>query len=192
MALQLISTINPELNTEAAELDSLIHRVAAQDSTALNDLYQKTSSSIYGFALSILKNTHDAEDVLHDSYLSIYSAAGSYRTSGKPMAWILTIAKNHCLQKLRDHKRSADIPQEDWEPYLQSREGISTEDKLVLHGCMSRLSDQERQIVVLHAVAGFKHRETAKMLHLPLSTVLSKYNRAIKKLNTYLSQGGQI
>lgn len=191
MALQLISTINSELNTDTAELDALILGVAAQDSTAFHGLYEKTRSAIYAFALSVLKNTHDAEDVLHDCYLNIHSAAGAYRTSGKPMAWILTIARNLCLQKLRDYKKSADIPQEDWEPYLQSRESISVEDKLVLHGCMELLSDQERQIVVLHAVAGFKHRETAKMLRLPLSTVLSKYNRSIKKLNTYLSEEGR-
>lgn len=191
MALQLISTTHPELNTDADELDSLIGRVAAQDSMALSELYQLTRSSIYAFALSILKNTHDAEDVLHDCYLNLYSAARSYRPAGKPMAWIFTIARNLCLIKLREYKKSADIPQEDWEIYLQAREGLSVEDKLVLHGCMERLTDQERQIVILHAVAGFKHRETAKMLHLPLSTVLSKYNRSIKKLNTYLSQGGQ-
>lgn len=191
MALQLISTTHSELNTDTAELDSLILRVAAQDSMALHDLYEKTSSAIYAFALSILKNTHDAEDVLHDCYLNLYSAAGSYRSTGKPMAWILTIARNLCLIKLREYKKSADIPQEDWELYLTSREGISVEDRLVLLGCIERLTDQERQIVILHAVAGFKHRETAKMLHLPLSTVLSKYNRSIKKLNTYLSQGGQ-
>ena len=52
--------------------------------------------------------------------------------------------------------------------------------------CLERLSDQERQIVALHAVAGFKHREIAALLELPLSTVLAKYARAIRKLKQYL------
>ena len=107
------------------------------------------------------------------------------------MAWILTITRNLCLQKLREQKKTADIPQEDWEPYLQHREALSPEDRLILQVCMNQLSDEERQIVILHAVAGFKHREIAKSLQLPLSTVLSKYNRALKKLKTYLSKGGQ-
>jgi RNA polymerase sigma-70 factor (ECF subfamily) len=51
---------------------------------------------------------------------------------------------------------------------------------------MERLSDEERQIIVLHAVAGFKHREIGEMLDLALPTVLSKYHRAIKKLRAYL------
>ena len=52
-----------------------------------------------------------------------------------------------------------------------------------------RLSDEERQIVVLHAAAGFRHREIADMLGLPLPTVLSKYHRTLKKLRTFLEKG---
>ena len=51
---------------------------------------------------------------------------------------------------------------------------------------MEQLSDGERQIVALHAVAGLRHRQIAALLELPLSTVLSKYARAIKKLKQYL------
>ena len=60
------------------------------------------------------------------------------------------------------------------------------EDRNVLLACMEQLSDQERQIVILHAVSGFKHREIAALLELPLSTVLSKYNRALKRLRQHL------
>lgn len=56
----------------------------------------------------------------------------------------------------------------------------------MLTQCMDRLSDQERHIVVLHAVGGLKHREIAAMLELPLPTVLSKYARALKKLRQHL------
>ena len=47
---------------------------------------------------------------------------------------------------------------------------------------MAGVSDEESQIVMLHAVAGLKHREIADMLDMPLATVLSKYNRALKKM----------
>ena len=83
--------------------------------------------------------------------------------------------------KLREYKKKSDIPKEDWEFYLDSHDNISYEDKLVIRDCMNKLSDEERQIVVLHAVSGFKHREIADILEIPLSTVLSKYSRAVKK-----------
>lgn len=82
----------------------------------------------------------------------------------------------------------SDISQEDWEPYLEACEHMSSEDKLVLTECMNRLSDTERQIVILHVVAGFRHREIAGILDTPLPTVLSKYSRAIKKLKKYIGK----
>lgn len=173
---------------ESSRLDRCLLGIADEDPQALADLYDCTSASVYAFALSILKNTQDAEDVLHDCYLHIYSAASGYRSSGKPMAWILTITRNLCLLKLRERKRMADIPPENWEPYLQACESTSPEDRLILTECMKLLSDEERQIVILHAVADFKHRETAKLLELPLSTVLSKYNRAMKKLKSHIGK----
>ena len=51
---------------------------------------------------------------------------------------------------------------------------------------MAALTDEERQVVMLHAVTGLKHREIAQLLELPLATVLSKYRRALKKLNLLL------
>ena len=75
---------------------------------------------------------------------------------------------------------------EDWERALADRSGLTAEDKSVLAACMERLSDEERQIVTLHALSGFRHREIAALLELPLPTVLSKYSRALKKLKEYL------
>lgn len=184
-------TIQSEFEQADAEtLDTLISQVAQKSDIAFAKLYKLTSDSVYGFALSVLKNTHDAEDVLQECYISIFNAASSYRSDGKPMAWILTITKNLCYQKLRKNSKIADIPEEDWERYLDSKENISIEDKLIISACMNILSDDERQIVVLHAVAGFKHKEIAHILNMHLSTVLSKYNRALKKLKTEIEKEG--
>ena len=98
------------------------------------------------------------------------------------MAWILTIARHHCYAYLRKNRRVSDIPVEEWERYLGEREEVTAEDRIVLKQCLNSLSEEESQIVVMHAVAGMKHREIAGMLDLPLATVLSKYNRALKKI----------
>lgn len=174
----------------AAELDRCLAALACGSLDALEPLYRRTSGAVYAFALSLLKNPHDAEDVLHDCYLNLCAGAESYRSAGKPMAWILTIARNLCYQKLRERQRTADLPEEDWEQWLRTREGLSQEDRVILRQCMELLSDEERQIVSLHAVAGFRHREIAALLSLPLSTVLSKYRRAIRKLRQHLERSG--
>ena len=155
---------------------------AARESLAA--LYHETKNAVYGFALSILKNAHDAEDVLQETYLKVYAAAGEYR-SGKPLAWILTIARNLSLMKLREQKRSAQLQDSQWEA-LEAPQRGSEEDRLVLETVLSRLSPEESQIVLLHAAAGFKHREIAAVLELPIATVISKYHRALKKLKAQL------
>ena len=172
-----------------AFLDRCIEETATGNMEGFKKLYTETKSSVYGFALSILKNPDDAEDVLQDCYVKVHSAAGDYKSQGKPMAWILTITKNLCLQLIRDKKKQADIPEEDWEKYIGENDAVSAEDNIVLTEILQTLSEDERQIVVLHAVSGLKHREIADFMKIPLSTVLSKYNRSLKKLNTKLTKG---
>lgn len=176
--------------TENTLLDTLLGRIAIGDTAALEALYRRTQTAVYSFALSVLKNAHDAEDVLHDCYVAVWNSAAQYRSQSKPMAWLITIAKNLCLQQLRAQRKTADMP-EDMHAFLPADSaGMSVEDRTVLSACMRQLSDGERQIVTLHAVAGFKHREIAAILQMPLATVLSKYNRAIKKLKQHLQAGG--
>lgn len=168
-----------------AHLDELIRRLATGDQDALEALYAETRAAVYGFSLSITKNGADAEDVLHETYLNVWSAAGSYRSKGTPMAWLLAIAKNLSLMKLRERKRWQELEPEEWE-LLPAAPGAGVEDRQLLESVLNRLAEEERQIVMLHAVAGMKHREIAALMDLALPTVLSKYHRALKKLRTYM------
>ncbi len=188
LLLSLSSFKNQNTETQNEKIERCILKLSEGDERAFEELYYLTKDSVYGFALTILKNTHDAEDVMHDCYINVYHGAGSYKSNGKPLAWMLTITKNLCLGKLRKSQRREDIPQEDWEKFLEEKEDISVEDKLVLRACMEMLTDEEREIVILHAVSGFKHREIASILDIALSTVLSKYNRAVKKLKNQLEK----
>ena len=167
---------------DGAVLDGWMARIAGGDKGALAEFYQKTHTAVYGFALSILKNTHDAEDVLQDTYVQVWQAALSYRPQGKPMAWLLTIARNLSMSRLREQSRTDTYVPEDWQDRLAEVTAVTQEDRLTLHALLDALEEQERQIVTLHALAGLKHREIAALLELPLATVLSKYSRALKKL----------
>lgn len=162
-------------------LDRCIQGIAENDRAAFEEFYNLTRASVYGYALSVLKNTHDAQDAMHDCYLSVYKSAAGYKSCGKPMAWVITIAKNHCLKRLNSQKAES-IGTETAENIFADSPELGDEDRMVISKCLTALSDEERQIVVLHAVAGFKHREIAEQLSLPVSTVLSKYSRALNKL----------
>lgn len=166
-------------------LEELLLSIQDGDQNALAALYRETSTSVYSFSLSILKNAYDAEDVLQECFIKIYESAKQYKPCGKTMAWILTIAKNLCFMHLRQQSRTEPLP-EQLDAQLTWSEEATTIDRVVLQQCMSRLTDEQRQIVVLHAVAGMKHREIAQLLDMALPTVLSKYHRALQKLRSHI------
>ena len=185
----LFTTIPAISSGETAGLDNRISEIAQGDREALAELYGKTHAAVYGFALSILKNAQDAEDVLQDCFLQIWHGASGYRSQGKPMAWIFTITRRLALMKLRERDKTVSMTPEDWQVQFADQPDLTREDRMTLEALLTVLSDEERQIVVLHSLTGLKHREIAGLLELPLPTVLSKYNRALKKLRAALKEG---
>ena len=168
------------------DLESLLLGVAAEDSHSLEELYHRTRTAVYGLVLSYLKHPQDAEDVTQDAFVRIWDTAASYRPQGKPMAWLLTVARNLALMRLRERGKTQELTDEEWSALPARAPDVTPEDRHVLRAALSLLSEQERQVVMLHAVTGLKHREIAQLLELPLATVLSKYRRALKKLNLLL------
>lgn len=170
--------------------DDIIIKVGEEDKEAFRILYELSDKAVYGYALSIVKNVQDAEDIMQDTFIRIREAAHLYQPKGKPMAWVLTITKNLCYMKLRQKQKTLDTLSEEMENDIHLSYQLQAEDKLVLDKAFQILSDMERQIVILHIVSGLKHREIAKLVGCPLGSILSKYNRAIKKLRNHLSEGG--
>lgn len=167
-------------------LEEYIERMIDRDKEALENLYELTKTSVYGFVLSLLKDKHEAEDVFQEVYIKIYENVELYQSKGKPMAWILTIAKNLCYMKLRKHKKHESI--EDMHEILPHKKKDNVEDRIILNAAFKNISDEERNIIMLHVIGGLKFHEISRMLELPLSTVLSKYHRAMKKLKSILKE----
>ena len=192
MILFLSMVVPPDPSTEHHKKlkidEKLFARIAADDMAAFEELYRVTERSVYAFVLSILKNHDDALDVAQDTYLRIRAAAHLYKPMGKPMAWVFTIARNLSISKIRSRKLSDSVQVDDLENDLSFSYVTDSGDKLVLQTAFKILSDQEREIILLHTISGFAHREIAESLNMPLSTVLSKYHRGLKKLKKYLKE----
>ncbi|WP_297721907.1 RNA polymerase sigma factor [Intestinimonas sp.] len=169
--------------------EGLLPRVGQGDRAALEALYVQTEKAVYALALSLLRDPEDARDVTQEVYLKVRAAAHLYVPQGKPLAWLFTITRNLCRDLQRSQSRDGQSP-EDLENDARFSYVSDPTDRLVLEAALKTLGDEERQVVLLHAVSGLKHREIAQDLGLPLSTVLSRYNRALKKLKRYLTDEG--
>ncbi len=170
-----------EMEYTNRDLDRWLREAGRGDRESLRLLYKATAPAVYAYALSILKNRFDAEDVLQDCFLKIQSGT-DYTQQGKPMGWLMTVTRNLCLKRLRDQSRSESLT----DPALVTAGLSDAEDRLLIESCLRDLGEEERQIVILHAVAGFTCREIGQHLGLKTPTVITKYRRAIQKLKSML------
>ncbi len=178
----IIMALHEEAESLSDKLEALLALMAQGDKDALAELYELTYPSVYGFAMSMSQTPHDAEDILQETFINAFNAADRYVPHGKPMAWLMTIAKNLARMRLRELGKTTHLPDEDWSCYLSDKQSVTSDERILLTKALELLSETEQQIVMLFAVSGLKHREIAQLLDLPLATVLSKYSRAIKKL----------
>ena len=177
---------------EAAERDRQIEeyiaRMARGDMDAMGELYALIRTDLFAYALSKTGHRADAEDITHDTFVRVWQYAPAYEPQGKPMAWILTVEHNLIRRARQLGQRRAEL---EYAEHMEHSENIEEEvlRSEFLRELMRTLTPEEREVVVLHAVSGLKHREIAALLDQPLSTVLSRYNRAIKRLQLTVKEG---
>ena len=164
------------------EVNNYLERIALNDIEAFNELYNLINNNVYSFALSILKNSEDAKDVMQEVFITIYHNAYKYQNQNKPMAWILTITKNIAYTKIRNNKKTINVDE------IEFITKPNHDDKILVEYLLNNLTTEERNIIILHAMNGFKFYEIAKILDLKLTTTLSKYHRAIKKLKELIKE----
>lgn len=172
------------VTTKNEQIEKLIAGLARGNMYAMDKLYQLIKTDVYAFALSKSGNQQDAEDIMQDTFVQIYKYAKSYKPMGKPLAWIFTIATNLANRRFQLNQRIILTDEEDAEVADTRRFENSVVDNEYLTQLLNTLSREEQEIITMHVVSGLKHAEIARILGKPLSTVLSRYNRAIKKLQT--------
>lgn len=171
---------------DRAALDRLLLAAGQGDRAAFAGLYEAARGAVYAAALGMLRDPHAAQDLCQDAFVRIWESAPRYRSEGSPMAWMLTITRNLARMALRGAGRQQTLTEEEWAALPGETAGLAGEDALVLREALQSLDEEERQVILLHAVSGLKHREIAALMERPLSTILSKYQRGLKKLKNRL------
>lgn len=183
-----------------ASLTPLVARIAAGDQGALAELYDCTAAKLLGFALLIVKDQQDAEEVVCDVYLQLWRSSLRYDpTRGSVLAWMLAICRARAIDRHRYRRRRArsfgDVAvseagargaAEDGEPcdLLQQLEQGSA-----IRSALERLSPVRRQLLALAFFQGLSHEEISIETNLPVGTVKSHIRRALATLRVYLGPG---
>ena len=192
--LILLETMAEErrLATAPEILEPLMAQLAGGNQETLAELYHRCRASVYGLALSYLKNRHDAEDITQDTFVRVWENAGQYRSQGTPLAWLLTITRNLALMKLRERGRIQDMEPEDWERLAADNPMVTVEDRHVLEAALTALADDERQIVILrYGLTGEKpltQQQVADILKISRSYVSRIEKKALEEMRVQLEK----
>lgn len=189
------------MNSEApdAELIALLDRVAGHDHAALKELYERCSPKLFGLAVRVVSEREWAEDVLQEAFLTIWRAAGDYRSSlSPPMAWMGLIVRSRGLDFLR--RRTADrihLTQELDEAIADTLASDApspmdtahaSEQAWALHQCLGQLENRQREVFSLAYIRDLSHSELATQLNLPLGTVKTWIRRGLEQLRLCMAR----
>lgn len=164
----------------------LIERCKKGEREAQYRLYRMYSKAMYNICLRMLKNEMDAEDVLQNSFIDIFTKLGSYRYQSTPGAWIKRIVINNCINHIKKSKiyledfddQLLTIPEEEIDPKVLNVAGVKK--------AIEQLPNGYRIVFNLYAIEGYDHKEIAEILGITEATSKSQYSRARKKLKDKL------
>ena len=175
-----------------ARLAELLARAGLGDRKAFADLYAAAAPKLFAVSLRIVRERQLAEEVLQDSFVSIWNHAAEYaRERSAPSTWMAAIVRNRSLDVVRRHREEPDVDDERAanlvdEAAAPDRDAEARAEAHSLARCMGELEAEERQTVALAFFQGLTHSELAAHLRRPLGTVKTHVRRALARLRECL------
>jgi RNA polymerase sigma-70 factor (ECF subfamily) len=170
----------------------LVAKTLAGDMRALETLIRLHNGTLYRTARAILRDDAEAEDAVQDAFLQAFRALGSFRGESKLSTWLVRIAANEALMRLRRNANAAartDVEADE----LVSREAgpertvQSSELRQLLEARIGALPEDYRAVFMLRAIEELSVEETAAALGIPEATVRTRYFRARNLLRKALA-----
>jgi RNA polymerase sigma-70 factor, ECF subfamily len=207
--IQLLSATNPhQLPSSIAKEDEHLLVAAAKrgDGAAFEELVNRYERKIFRLTMNITRNREDAEDAMQDAFLKSYSHLKDFQEDSRFYTWLVRIAANEALMRLRKRRPnqfSLDEPIEgdedlmprelqDWGPSPEQR-FAQTEMHEILSEVIDKLEPDFRVVFVLRDIEELSTEETAKTLGISVPAVKSRLLRARlklrQKLDRYFRQG---
>lgn len=150
----------------------------------------------YTLARYLLRDEHDAQDVVQDAVLRALRHFEGYR-EGDARAWLLSIVRNCCHTWHRRHRADKRELSIDLVPPIASstepadRAAIEASDRAVIHQALDALPEEFREVIVLREIEDLSYKEISEVVGVPIGTVMSRLARARKRLALLLRQGEQ-
>jgi len=175
-------------------LAQLLSRTALAERAAFEQLYIATRAKLFAVSLRIVRERFLAEEVLQDSFVSIWTHASEYaRARSAPLTWMTAIVRNRSLDVVRRTREDPDI--DDALTLAMVDEGASPEREAVarsqahrVRACLEELDAEQRQSIALAFFHGLSHSELAQHIGRPLGTVKTHIRRGLLRMRDCLAR----
>ncbi len=164
----------------------LIAKARRGDVEAYNLLVSRWERRIFSYLFRLVSNREDAMDLSQDVFLKAYQNLPKLDDESRFSAWLFRIAHNEAFSLLRKRRPEADLAGEP-RPVDTGSRLLPMELSLAVESALKRLSDDQREAVLLKVYQGFKFEEMAEVLGCPVSTVKSRLYTALDLLKATLS-----
>lgn len=162
-----------------AQLEEIILKCREENSSAQTALYNLFSSRMYGVCLRYSKNTAEAEDILQEGFVRVFSKISQFEFKGSFEGWMRRIMVNTALEKFRKQDRLYPVEEmKVFESTEWSEETISAITADDLLGIIQELPPRYRMVFNLYAIEGYSHQEIGEMMNISEGTSKSNLSRA--------------
>ncbi|WP_426700368.1 sigma-70 family RNA polymerase sigma factor [Rhodanobacter sp. Col0626] len=177
---------------ERDELNQLLQQTGRNDQKAFAELYKRTSSKLFGVCLRMLRDRGEAEEVLQETYTTVWRRAGSFDASrASAITWLVTLSRNKAIDRLRQHReellddpaRLDETPDEQPTPAADAE---TSQEYQRLQHCLDELEPQQQSSVREAFFTGATYNELATRCKVPLGTMKSWIRRSLMQLRTCL------
>jgi len=168
----------------------IVEKCQAGDRKAQYELYQLYSKAMFNICLRIVNDRDEAEDVLQESFISVFKNIRTYKGTATIGAWIKRIVVNSAINQVR-RKHLTLVPLEDSIPEKWEDTSLPEDERNLDVGkikqAMMQLPDGYRTVFSLYLLEGYDHQEIAQIMDITESTSKSQYNRAKRKMRELLT-----
>ncbi|MBN2183046.1 MAG: sigma-70 family RNA polymerase sigma factor [Sedimentisphaerales bacterium] len=158
---------------------------------ALQRIYQKYLNYMLTLAMALLHNATEAEDIVHDVFVSFAESAADFKLTGNLKSYLTTCVLNRARDRLRTNQRQVIRPDRteptDSDINEPDHRILSTEESLRLNHAFSQIPVQQREVVVLRLKSRMKFREIAKLQGVSVNTIQGRYRYGLDKLRSLLN-----
>lgn len=175
------------------EIEALIAKVALGDQMAFSRLYDRTSGKLFAVCLRVLNERAVAEDAMQDAFIKVWNNAGRYQVTGhSPMTWLITIARNTSIDRLRARKVHRDIA--DYSERIAAP-GVTPEQSAVMASesrriiqCLDELDKDRRAAIAGAYLEGESYKDLSERFNVPLNTMRTWLRRGLAALRECIAR----